>query len=151
MLLQNVLVQNTVASAARQWINSVPQTAETTFAFSSALIFLLYVSHTHLELLVVEPGLQGLEDGVLRKRALQPDQILDIGQPAVAYLLNEGLLAASLTLRGRGSRLGGHRSENVGECEKETRKHVCLALVVTSWLKIEHLLWYFVKSTYRSS
>ena len=74
----------------------------------------------YLKFLVVEPGLKGLENGVLRKRALQPDQILNIRQPATAYLLNESLLAAALPLRGRGSRLGG-RGSRLG-CHRSGKK-----------------------------
>ena len=71
----------------------------------------------YLELLVVEPGLKGLEDGILCQRSLQPYQVLNVGQPAPTNFLDESLLPAALPLRrrrsrlgGRGSRLGGHRS-----------------------------------------
>jgi hypothetical protein len=74
----------------------------------------------YLKFLVVEPGLKGLENSVLRKRALQPDQILNVRQPATAYLLNESLLAAPLPLRGWGSRLGG-RGSRLG-CHRSGKK-----------------------------
>jgi hypothetical protein len=84
------------------------------------MLFIESVCKLYLKFLVVEPGLKGLENGVLRKRALQPDQILNIRQPATAYLLNESLLATPLPLRGRGSRLGG-RGSRLG-CHRSGKK-----------------------------
>ena len=40
----------------------------------------------HLVLVVVEPGLEGLDHGVLRERSLQPDQILNVSQPTLFHL-----------------------------------------------------------------
>ena len=45
LILQIVLVQNSYCSTAKKWIDSVPQAAATTFAFSSVFIILLCRGH----------------------------------------------------------------------------------------------------------
>ena len=40
----------------------------------------------HLVLVVVEPGLEGLDHGVLRERSLKPDQIFNVSQPTLFHL-----------------------------------------------------------------
>ena len=48
-ILQIFLVHNTVCSAARKWINSVPPKAVTTFATASIFILLLFSARTMIK------------------------------------------------------------------------------------------------------
>lgn len=49
--------------------------------------FYLCELRTHLVILIVEPGLEGLHHGVLGEGALQPREVTDLRQPRPPHLL----------------------------------------------------------------
>ena len=62
------------------------------------------LSVSHLVFIIVEPGLQRLHHGVLGKRALEADEVGDLGQGGLLHLLGQTPLPPPLSLRGRGVR-----------------------------------------------